>query len=113
MEVSEASSVKAAWRKESVSDGVLMGGTISRILDTVKHKKLRYSTKSKLYRPAPGALKWGIPQLGAKDFKTGWFENSEIVPDVVVRNDPASIAAGKDPQLEAVVTKLLETLGKP
>ena len=63
--------------------------------------------------PMKGALKWGIPQLGAKDFKTGWFENSEIVPDVVVRNDPASIAAGKDPQLEAVVTKLLETLGKP
>lgn len=60
--------------------------------------------------PMKGALKWGIPQLGAKDFKTGWFENSEIVPDVVARNDPDSIAAGKDPQLEAAVVELLKKL---
>jgi tricorn protease len=60
--------------------------------------------------PMKAALKWGIPQLGAKDFKTGWFENSEIVPDIVARNDPDSIAAGKDPQLEAAVVELLKKL---
>lgn len=60
--------------------------------------------------PMKASLKWGIPQLGAKDFKTGWFENSEIVPDVLVRNDPGSIAAGKDPQLEAAVAELLKKL---
>jgi tricorn protease len=60
--------------------------------------------------PMKGALKWGIPQLGAKDFKTGWFENFETVPDVLVRNDPASLAAGRDPQLEAAVAELLRTL---
>lgn len=61
--------------------------------------------------PMKGAMKWGIPQLGAKDFKTGWFENSEIVPDVLVRNDPDAIAAGRDPQLEAAVAELLKKLG--
>ena len=60
--------------------------------------------------PMKGALKWGIPQLGARDFKTGWFENQEIVPDVAVTNDPAALAAGRDPQLEAVVRELLKKL---
>ncbi len=60
--------------------------------------------------PMKGALKWGIPQLGAKDFKTGWFENSEIVPDLLVRNDPDAIAVGRDPQLEATVSALLKKL---
>ncbi len=60
--------------------------------------------------PMKGALKWGIPQLGAKDFKTGWFENQETVPDLLVYNDPAAIAAGRDPQLEAAVAALLKKL---
>lgn len=60
--------------------------------------------------PMKGALKWGIPQLGAKDFKTGWFENRETVPDLLVANDPAAIAAGRDPQLEAAVAARLEKL---
>ncbi|HEY0864394.1 MAG TPA: S41 family peptidase [Lacunisphaera sp.] len=60
--------------------------------------------------PMKGALKWGIPQLGARDFKTGWFENREIVPDVAVANDPGSLAAGRDPQLEAAVGVLLKKL---
>ena len=60
--------------------------------------------------PMKGALKWGIPQLGARDFKTGWFENQEIVPDLAVANDPAALAAGRDPQLEAAVTALLRKL---
>jgi len=63
--------------------------------------------------PMRGALKWGIPQLGARDIETGWFENSEIVPDIVVRNDPDSIADGRDPQLEAAVTTLLKKLDTP
>ena len=60
--------------------------------------------------PMKGALKWGIPQLGARDFSTGWFENQETVPDVLVANDPAAIAAGRDLQLEAAVRELLKKL---
>ncbi|MCP5426621.1 MAG: PD40 domain-containing protein [Gammaproteobacteria bacterium] len=55
-------------------------------------------------------LKYGIPQLGAKDFKTGWFENQETVPDILVFNDPDAIEAGRDPQLEAGVKALLAKL---
>ncbi len=60
--------------------------------------------------PMKGALKWGIPQLGARDFKTGWLENQEIAPDIAVANDPAALAAGRDPQLEAAVRALLKKL---
>jgi tricorn protease len=57
-------------------------------------------------------LRYGIPQLGAKDFKTGWLENQEVIPDVLVYNDPGSIADGRDLQLEAAVTELLKTMKK-
>ncbi len=61
-------------------------------------------------RPMKGTLKWGVPQLGARDFQTGWFENQETAPDLLVRDDPAAIAAGRDPQLEAAVAALLKKL---
>ncbi|MBV5330050.1 MAG: PDZ domain-containing protein [Chlorobium sp.] len=57
-----------------------------------------------------GSIKYGIPQLGAKDRQTGWFENSETVPDILVYNSPEDIAAGRDPQLEAAVQRLLQDL---
>ena len=55
-----------------------------------------------------GSIKYGIPQIGAKDRQTGWFENSETVPDILVYNKPDDIAAGRDPQLEAAVQRLLQ-----
>lgn len=39
-------------------------------------------------------IKYGIPQLGAKDFETGWFENQETTPDVLMYNDPDAIEEG-------------------
>jgi tricorn protease len=60
--------------------------------------------------PMKGALKWGVPQLGARDFQGGWFENREIAPDRLVRTDPGALAAGRDPQLEAAVAELLRKL---
>lgn len=55
-------------------------------------------------------VKYGIPQLGAKDRETGWFENSETVPDIAVYNTPDEIAAGGDPQLAAAVKRMLGDL---
>ena len=63
--------------------------------------------------PMKGALKWGVPQLGAKDFKTGWFENQETTPDLLVADDPAALAAGRDPQLEAAIAALLRKIATP
>jgi len=39
-------------------------------------------------------------------------ENRGIAPDIEVENDPASVAAGHDPQLEKTVQVTLEALKK-
>jgi len=57
-----------------------------------------------------GSVKYGIPQLGAKDRRTGWFENSETVPDLLIYNSPDDIAGGRDPQLESAVRRMLRDL---
>jgi C-terminal processing protease CtpA/Prc len=56
------------------------------------------------------SIKYGIPQLGAKDRKTGWFENSETVPDILTYNTPDDVAAGRDPQLESAIHRLIQDL---
>lgn len=57
-----------------------------------------------------GDVKYGIPQLGAKDQATGWYENSEIVPDLLVFNTPDDVVAGRDAQLEAAIQRMLKDL---
>ncbi|ELJ8561863.1 tricorn protease [Vibrio cholerae] len=54
----------------------------------------------------PG-LMYGVPQLGIKDEQGRWFENQEIIPDILVYNDPESVVAGEDRQLAAAVEALL------
>jgi tricorn protease len=58
-------------------------------------------------------IKYGFPQLGAKDRLSGWFENSETVPDIQIYNTPDDIAAGRDPQLDAAIDDLLKKLPSP
>ncbi|WP_170930974.1 hypothetical protein, partial [Vibrio cholerae] len=38
----------------------------------------------------PGLI-YGVPQLGIKDEQGRWFENQEIIPDILVYNDPESV----------------------
>lgn len=54
----------------------------------------------------PGLI-YGVPQLGIKDEQGRWFENQEIIPDILVYNDPESVVAGEDRQLAAAVEALL------
>ncbi|MBK6850283.1 MAG: PD40 domain-containing protein [Burkholderiales bacterium] len=56
-------------------------------------------------------LKYGVPQLGFMGNDGRWFENQEVVPELPVYNDPASVAAGRDLQLERAVSHLLDKLG--
>jgi len=50
----------------------------------------------------------GFPQVGTWDVKEGhYLENSQLEPDILVYNDPASLLEGKDPQLEAAVREML------
>lgn len=57
-----------------------------------------------------GSSRIGIPQLGAKDRISGWFENSETAPDIQICNTPDDIAAGRDAQLNAAIDDLPKTL---
>ena len=41
---------------------------------------------------------------------TWWVENHGAQPDIVIDNDPASVVAGKDPQLEKAIEVILQQL---
>jgi len=51
-----------------------------------------------------------VAQLGFRTQDGEFFENQEIVPDEIVRNDPNAISEGRDPQLERAVELLLQQL---
>jgi Tol biopolymer transport system component/C-terminal processing protease CtpA/Prc len=50
---------------------------------------------------------FGIPQVGFRDETGQFMERALITPDIIVPNDPALIAAGRDQQTEAAVKALL------
>ena len=55
------------------------------------------------------SLIFGIPQIGSWSIMEGRFlENDQLEPDILVYNDPASVEAGRDLQLEAAVTEMLK-----
>ncbi|WP_075214451.1 S41 family peptidase [Mongoliimonas terrestris] len=57
-------------------------------------------------------LEFAVAQLGFRTKEGRFFENSEIVPDILVPTDPNALAPDHDPQLEAAVKALLETLDR-
>ena len=57
-------------------------------------------------------LVFGIPQVGMQTEEGRYLENLQLDPDVLVFNDPESVARGEDKQLEAAVRVLLEDLPK-
>ena len=50
----------------------------------------------------------GIPEVGFRDEKGQFMEKVQVEPDLKVRNDPKSIAEGKDLQLEKAVGILMQ-----
>lgn len=57
-----------------------------------------------------GDVVFGIPQLGILDPSGDWLENKQLEPDVLVKNMPADVQAGKDAQLEEAVSIMLADL---
>ena len=54
---------------------------------------------------------FGIPEVGTFGLGEGrYLENMQIEPDILVYNDPASLLAGEDKQLEAAVAEMLRTV---
>lgn len=56
---------------------------------------------------------FGIPQVGNWGVKdAAYIENFELVPDILVYNDPASVLSGRDLQLEAAVKEMLKEIAE-
>ena len=52
-----------------------------------------------------------VPQFGTNDVDGRWvIEGSGVAPDIVVENDPKSVIAGRDPQLERGVAEVLQRI---
>jgi tricorn protease len=52
-----------------------------------------------------------VPEFGHADAKGAWsVEGYGVDPDIVVENDPASVLAGRDPQLERGVAEVLRLM---
>jgi C-terminal processing protease CtpA/Prc len=56
------------------------------------------------------SLYFGIPQVGMKTREGEYLENKQLEPDVLVINDPESMAKGEDKQLVKAVEVLIEQL---
>ncbi len=53
-------------------------------------------------------LRFGIPQGGWKTPDGKLCENNQLEPDILVKNDPDVMSAGRDQQIEAAVKELLK-----
>ncbi len=53
-------------------------------------------------------LRFGIPQGGWKTPDGKLCENNQLEPDILVKNDPGVMSAGRDQQIEAAVKELLK-----
>lgn len=62
--------------------------------------------------PLSGDFKFGIPQVGLLDNDGNLQENRDLIPDVIINNDPSSLAEGQDKQLTKAVMVLLKDLAK-
>jgi len=56
----------------------------------------------------PNGIVWGVVPASAKNKAGEWMENNETNPDIVVKNQPAIIAKGRDEQLERSIEVLLK-----
>ncbi|MDP2562670.1 S41 family peptidase [Psychrobium sp. 1_MG-2023] len=57
-----------------------------------------------------GDFRAGVPQVGMKNTQGGYLENSQTMPDHLVKNDPESVSKGQDKQIEKAVNVLLKKL---
>ncbi|MGR5297117.1 S41 family peptidase [Vibrio mediterranei] len=52
-------------------------------------------------------LVFGVPQLGFKTDEGRWFENNEVIPNILVYNSPDDFASDRDHQLEVAIKEML------
>ena len=57
-------------------------------------------------------LLFGVPVIGYRTAQGNYLENSQLEPDILVANDPATIVKGEDLQLKKAVEELMKELPK-
>ena len=92
---SDASGFPAAYR--SLGLGKIIGSPVPGTMTAVWWENQIYDQ-----------IVFGIPEVGSFDLKDGrYLENAQLVPDILVYNNPASVLEGRDLQLEAAVREML------
>ncbi len=56
------------------------------------------------------SMYFGLPVVGYRTEQGNWLENTQLEPDIKVRNTPEKMAAGEDEQLGAAVEELMKEL---
>lgn len=56
------------------------------------------------------SLTYGIPVVGYRTADGSYLENSQLEPDILVNNDPATVVKGEDTQLRTAVEALLKEI---
>ncbi|MBQ1737583.1 MAG: peptidase S41, partial [Muribaculaceae bacterium] len=54
------------------------------------------------------SLVFGIPQVGCRDMRGNYCENTPLVPDIEVYNTPEDYITGHDRQLERAIQEMLK-----
>lgn len=54
------------------------------------------------------SIYFGIPQVGMRDLQGEYAENTQLEPDLKIKNTPATLQKGKDQQIEAAVKELMK-----
>jgi C-terminal processing protease CtpA/Prc len=53
---------------------------------------------------------WGVVPISAKNKAGEWLENNQTSPDIIIKNLPGIVDAGRDQQLERTVDEMMQDL---
>lgn len=87
------------WVYKHKNMGKLVGMPVPGTMSSVTWETLQDNT-----------LYFGLPVIGYRTEEGNYLENSQLEPDVKVKNTPEKLAQGIDEQLEAAVNELLKEL---
>lgn len=87
------------WVYKHKNMGKLVGMPVPGTMSSVTWETLQDNT-----------LYFGLPVIGYRTEEGSYLENSQLEPDIKVKNTPEKLALGVDEQLEAAVRELLKEL---
>ena len=87
------------WVYKHKNMGKLVGMPVPGTMSSVTWETLQDNT-----------LYFGLPVIGYRTEEGNYLENSQLEPDIKVKNTPEKLAQGIDEQLEAAVNELLKEL---